>query len=84
LISLAAVCLQKKPLKQINCLLLGFLCSNVLSMLTHQYTQSFVLADQSYQDLWWVSLLLSRVFTVFYEHFLRSFRKLYIGFFEKK
>jgi hypothetical protein len=84
LISLAAVCLQKKPLKQINCLLLGFLCSNFLSLLTHQHSQSFVLADQSYQDLWWLTLLLSRVFTVLYEHLLRSFRRLYIGFFEKK
>jgi hypothetical protein len=81
LISFAAAGLQKKPLKQINCLLLGFLCSNVLSLFTHQRTQSFVLADQSYQDLWWVALLLSRVFTVLYEYFLRSFKKLYVGFF---
>jgi hypothetical protein len=84
LISFAAVCLQKKPLKQINCLLLGFLCSNVLSLFTLQRSHSFVLADQSYQDLWWVVLLLSRVFTVLYEHLLRSFKKLYFGFFEKK
>jgi hypothetical protein len=84
LISLAAVCLQRKPLQQVNCLLLGYLCSNVLSLLSHQHTQSFVLADQSYQDLWWVTLLLSRVFTVLYEHFLSSFRKLYMGLFDKK
>ncbi|MEX2460969.1 MAG: hypothetical protein WD469_06655 [Paenibacillaceae bacterium] len=68
LMAFAAVCLQKSPTKQLACLLLGFLCSNVLSLFIHQRTQSFLLADQSYQDLWWLTVLLSRIFTGMYEN----------------
>jgi hypothetical protein len=82
-LALAVTCLQKSPTKQLISLLLGFLCSNVLSLITHQHTQTFLLADQSYQDLWWFTALLSRLFTVMYENFVISFRKWYGGYFER-
>jgi hypothetical protein len=75
LLALAAVSLQKNPSKQLSCLLLGFLCSNVLSLLANQRTQSYLLADRSYQDLWWLVVLLSRLFTVMYENLIRGLRK---------
>jgi hypothetical protein len=82
--ALLTSCLQKKPLNQITSMLFGFLCGNVLSMLTHQHTQSFVLADQPFQDLWWFTLLLSRIFALLLEHLLLNIRKIYVGFFEEK
>jgi hypothetical protein len=82
-LALAVACLQKSPTKQLASLLLGFLCSNVLSIIAHQHTQIFQLADQSYQDLWWFTVLLSRLFTVMFENFVISFRKWYGGFFER-
>lgn len=84
LISLATMCIQKSPTKQLTCLLFAFLCSNLLSWFTHQRTQSFLLADQSYQDLWWLTLLLSRIFTVMYQQFVLGFRKLYEGLVDKR
>jgi hypothetical protein len=82
-LAVAVACLQRSPTKQLISLLLGFLCSNVLSLITHQHTQLFLLADQSYQDQWWFTVLLSRLFTVMYENFVISFRKWYGGFFER-
>jgi hypothetical protein len=82
--ALLTVCFQKNPLNQITSLLFGFLCGNVLSLLTHQRTQTLVLADQPFQDLWWFTLLLSRIFAFLFEHLLRNIRKLYVGFFEDK
>jgi hypothetical protein len=52
--------------------------------LTHHRTQSFVLADQPFQDLWWFTLLLSRIFSLLFEHLLLNIRKMYVGFFEEK
>lgn len=84
LIALAAVTLQKSPTKQLACLLFAFLCSNFLSLFIHQRTQTFLLADQSYQDLWWLTLLLSRIFTVMVQQLVLGFRRLYEGHFNKR
>jgi hypothetical protein len=74
-LAIAVVGLQKRLDKQMACLLLGFLCSNVLSLLAHQNTRSLLLADQSYQDLWWLTLLITRIFAVLYEQVVIGFRK---------
>jgi hypothetical protein len=83
-IALLTACLQKNPLNQLTSMLFGFLCGNVLSLVTHQRTQILVLADQPFQDLWWFTLLLSRIFTFLFEHLLLNIRKIYVGFFEEK
>jgi hypothetical protein len=83
LLALMAVCLQKNPLNQITSLIIGFLCGNVLSLWTHHRSQAFVLADQPFQDLWWFTLLLSRILAGLYEQCIIHLRKLCTGFFEK-
>jgi hypothetical protein len=82
--ALLTACLQKNPLNQITSMIIGFLCGNVLSLLTHQRTQSLVFADQPFQDLWWFTLLLTRIFALLLEHLLLNIRKIYVGFFEEK
>jgi hypothetical protein len=84
LLALVTVAIQRNPLKQTIALLVGFLGSNLLSVLIHQRTQLFVLAEQPYQDLWWFTLLLTRVFALMYEYCAISFRKMYLGLFAKK
>ncbi|QGQ96902.1 hypothetical protein EHS13_19435 [Paenibacillus psychroresistens] len=76
--------LQKRLDKQLASLLLGFLCGNVLSLLAHQNSRLLILADQSYQDLWWLTLLFTRVFVVLYENGIAGFRKWVSVIFEKK
>jgi hypothetical protein len=83
-LALAVAGLQKSTTKQLACLLLGFLCSNIFSLVIHHRTRSLLLADQSYQDLWWLTVLLSRLFAVLYENSVISFRKWYSGIFMKK
>jgi hypothetical protein len=83
-LALFIVVIQRNPLKQTIALLVGFLGGNLLSVLIHQRTQSFVLAEQPYQDLWWLTLLLTRIFALIYEYCALSFRKLYLGLFAKK
>jgi hypothetical protein len=83
-LALVTVVIQKNPLKQTIALLVGFLGSNLLSELIHQRTQLFVLAEQPYQDLWWLTLLLTRVLALIYEYCALSFRKMYLGLFAKK
>jgi hypothetical protein len=83
-LALAVAGLQKSTTKQLACLLLGFLCSNIFRLSVHHRTRSLLLADQSYQDLWWLTLLLSRLFAVLYENSVISFRKWYSGIFMKK
>jgi hypothetical protein len=83
-LAIAVVGLQKRLDKQLACLLLGFLCSNVLSLWVHQNTRSLRLADQSYQDLWWLTLLLTRIFAVLFENVVLGFRKWFNIIFVKK
>jgi hypothetical protein len=83
-LAIAVVGLQNSLDKQLACLLLGYLCSNVLSLYVHQNTRSLLLADQSYQDLWWLTLLLTRIFAVLYENVVLGFRKWFNIIFVKK
>jgi hypothetical protein len=83
-LALAAVGLQKSLTKQLACLIIGFLCSNIFSLVIHHRTRTLLLADQSYQDLWWLTVLLSRLIAVLYENGVISFRKWYSGIFVKK
>jgi hypothetical protein len=83
-LALAVAGLQKSTTKQLACLLLGFLCSNIFSLVIHHRTRTLLLADQSYQDLWWLTVLLSRLIAVLYENGVISFRKWYSGIFVKK
>jgi hypothetical protein len=83
-LAIAVVGLQKRFDKQLASLFLGFLFSNVFSLLAHQNTRSLILADQSYQDLWWLTLLLTRIFAVLYENGVMGFRKWFNIIFEKK
>jgi hypothetical protein len=84
LLALVAVVIQRNPLKQTIALLVGFLGSNLLSVIIHQRTQLFVLAEQPYQDLWWFTLLLTRIFALMYEYCALSFRKMYLSLFAKR
>jgi hypothetical protein len=84
LLALLTVVIQRNPLKQTIALLVGFLGSNLLSVFVHQRTQLFVLGEQPYQDLWWFTLLLTRIMAFMYEYGVLSFRKMYLGFFAKK
>jgi hypothetical protein len=84
LLALVTVVIQRNPLKQTIALLVGFLGSNLLSVIIHQRTQLFVLAQQPYQDLWWLTLLLTRIIALMFEYCALSFKKMYLGLFAKK
>jgi hypothetical protein len=84
LLALSTIVIQRNPLKQTIALLVGFLGSNLLSVLIHQRTQVFILAEQPYQDLWWLTLLLTRIIALIYEYCALSFRKMYLVIFAKK
>jgi succinate dehydrogenase hydrophobic anchor subunit len=75
LLAVVTVGFQRGVRKQTTSLLLGLLCGNVVSMVLHQRSQSIVLADQRYQDLWWLTLLLTRAAAVLYHYVRPSLKK---------
>jgi hypothetical protein len=75
LMAIATVSFQRGSYKQITSLLLGLLFGNVVSMIIHQRSQSIVMADQRYQDLWWLTLLLMRAAAVIYHYVRPSLKK---------
>ncbi len=83
-LALAAVGLQKKAMKQLVCLLLGLLGGNLVSILVQNQSQMISMADQHYQDLWWLTLLLWRLLTVLFENSVIQIRRWYSGIFVKK
>jgi hypothetical protein len=69
------VSFQRRAQKQIASLLLGLLCGNVVSLLIHQRSQTIIMADQRYQDFWWLTLLLTRAVAVIFDYMLPSLKK---------
>jgi hypothetical protein len=75
IMAIVTVSFQREAQKQIASLLLGLLCGNVVSMIIHQRAQTIVMADQRYQDFWWLTLLLARAGAVIFDYLRPSLKK---------
>jgi hypothetical protein len=77
IMAIVIVSFQRSAQKQSASLLLGLLCGNVVSLIIHQRSQAIVMADQRYQDFWWLSLLLTRAVAVIFDYMRPSLKKVW-------